>query len=160
MDVGLSIRDMAKWCGLSAYTLRYYERAGLIRAVARASSGHRRYRAEDKDWIAFLRRLRATGMSIRQMAEFAKLRAQGEATIPNRKVLLEQHTKTVRTRIHALEEAERVLSAKIEHYRTLEQSMARVVLRQSKREQHHGKPIRKRSGKAEGDRRTARRAGR
>jgi len=156
MDQGVSIRDMAKQCGLSAYTLRYYERAGLIRAVVRASSGHRRYRAEDKEWIAFLTRLRATGMSIRQMAQFAKLRAQGDATIPNRRVLLEQHIESVRTRIDALEEAESALSAKIEHYRALEQSMAPAAPRQSKRERHHGKPIRKRSGKTEGDRRSSR----
>lgn len=156
MNIGVSIRDMAKLCGLSAYTLRYYERMGLIRAVARASSGHRRYRADDKDWIAFLMRLRATGMSIRQMTEFARLRAQGDATIPDRRVLLEQHIKTLRTRISTLEEAESTLAAKIEHYRALEQSMAPAGQRQSKRERHHGKPIRKRPDKAARDRRIAR----
>src|SRR5690242_18820251 len=141
MDQGVSIRDMAQHCGLYAYTLRYYERAGLIRAVARASSGHRRYRAEDKDWVAFLTRLRATGMPIRQMAQFARLRAQGDTTIADRRVLLEQHTASVRTRIDALEKAERALSAKIAHYRALEQSMVPAARRQSKRERHHGKPI-------------------
>src|SRR5690348_5208100 len=98
MTHNLSIQQMAKQCGLSAFTLRYYERAGLIRAVARSSSGHRRYSVQDRDWVEFLNRLRETAMPIRQMARFARLRAQGDGTIAERRRLLEQHVEAVNTR--------------------------------------------------------------
>ena len=55
--------------------LRYYERAGLmLRRVGRAPSSHRRYTADDVRWIVLLTRLRATGMPIRRVREYAALR--------------------------------------------------------------------------------------
>lgn len=57
---------------LSVHTLRYYERIGLVAPICRASSGHRRYSSQDIAWIEFLTRLRATGMPIRQMQQFAE----------------------------------------------------------------------------------------
>lgn len=67
MDTFHSISQMAEACGLSAHTLRYYERVGLLRAIARATSGHRCFSSSDLAWVAFLMRLRATGMPIRAM---------------------------------------------------------------------------------------------
>lgn len=67
MTAALSIQQGAATCGLSVHTLRYYERIGLIRPVPRRGNGHRRYRADDMGWIAFLVRLRATGMSVEEM---------------------------------------------------------------------------------------------
>eukprot|EP01042_Synura_sphagnicola_P015488 gene15489-19614_t len=56
----LTIAEVAKRTGLTAHTLRYYERAGLIAPVARAPGGQRRYAASDMEWIGFLLRLRET----------------------------------------------------------------------------------------------------
>jgi DNA-binding transcriptional MerR regulator len=66
----------------SAHTLRYYERAGLIEPVARTPTGHRRYARADLEHLQFLHCLRATGMSIRRMQEFAALVRQGESARP------------------------------------------------------------------------------
>ena len=63
-DPGLPIAEVAQRTGLSKDTLRYYEKAGLIEAVDRSSAGQRRCTTTDLDWLAFLMRLRATGMSI------------------------------------------------------------------------------------------------
>ena len=79
----LTIADVAAMSGLSAHTLRYDERIGLLDPVARAHGGQRRYRGDDLAWLAFLQRLRATGMPIRGMQRFAELRRQGDATIAN-----------------------------------------------------------------------------
>lgn len=62
----------------SGYTLRYYERAGLIQAVTRTGGNQRRYQPGDVEWVRFLR-LRETGMPISQMHQYADLRAEGEA---------------------------------------------------------------------------------
>src|SRR5690348_8852888 len=87
----LSIAEVATLTGLSKDTLRYYEKARLIEAVVRSSGGQRRYAASDLDWLAFLLRLRATGMSIADMRRFADLRRDGDASVPSRLELLTRH---------------------------------------------------------------------
>ena len=85
MESGLNIEAVARRTGLSAHTLRYYERIGLIAPVARAAGGQRRYAASDLDWIGFLQRLRETRMPIGQMLVFAELRSAGNTTVPARR---------------------------------------------------------------------------
>ena len=50
-DSGFTIRSMAERCGMTAHTLRYYERVGLIQPVGRARNGHRRYSEADAAWV-------------------------------------------------------------------------------------------------------------
>lgn len=116
----MPIGQFAARTGLSAHTLRYYERIGLLDPVDRAPSGHRRYSAGDLAWVAFLTRLRATGMPIRQMQRFAMLRRQGEDTLRERRELLEAHERSVRTRVGELEADLAAITAKLDHYATLE----------------------------------------
>jgi DNA-binding transcriptional MerR regulator len=122
MDGFLSITDVAKRTGLSAHTLRYYERAGLIAPVGRAPGGQRRYAAADLDWIGFLLRLRDTRMPIGQMQVFARLRSQGDSTVPARRALLAQHLAEVQASIQAMQHAAQVLQTKVEHYQNLERT--------------------------------------
>jgi DNA-binding transcriptional MerR regulator len=91
----LSIAEAARASGLSAHTLRYYERTGLLEPVTRDGSGHRRYREVDLEWISFLTKLRATGMSIREVRRYAELMKAGEATSEERLALLEAHRDNV-----------------------------------------------------------------
>ena len=114
------MRDFSARLGLSAHTLRYYERIGLLDLVERAANGHRRYSAEDAAWVEFLRRLRATGMPIRQMQQFAALRRLGDATLQERRELLEAHQRTVLQRKAELEADLAAIAEKIHHYQTLE----------------------------------------
>jgi DNA-binding transcriptional MerR regulator len=123
MDIELlTIEQVAELTGLSAHTLRYYERIGLLDPVGRATSGHRRYVAKDLAWIEFLTRLRATGMSIRHMQEFATLRRQGDATIARRCALLEAHQQMVQTHIEELQQNLKAIRQKIEMYHQGEES--------------------------------------
>ena len=86
-----TIAEVAALSGLSAHTLRYYERIGLLDPVARVHGGQRRYDAKDLAWLAFLQRLRATGMPIRDMQRYAELRRQGDSTLAARRALLKGH---------------------------------------------------------------------
>jgi DNA-binding transcriptional MerR regulator len=122
MERGLDIRDVAKLTGLSAHTLRHYERIGLLDAIDRAPGGQRRYAAADLDWIAFLTRLRATGMSIRQMQRFAELRRLGTASVAERRAMLEAHGVEVKQRLRDLELNLTAIDEKIEQYRAMEES--------------------------------------
>lgn len=156
MERNVSIREMANRCGLSPYTLRYYERAGLIRPVSRSASGHRRYSLSDEAWVAFLNRLRATGMSIRQMAQFARLRAQGDVSVSARRAMLKAHMSAVQSKVAALQESLVALAEKIEHYEAIERSMAAPTARQPPQRERHGQSIRPRTEKTGRDRRRAR----
>ena len=77
--------------GVTKHTLRYYEREGLLPAVGKAPSGHRRYSPGDLEWVRFLQLLRATGMPIREMKEFVALTHAGDHTIPDRIAVLERY---------------------------------------------------------------------
>ena len=119
-----TIREAAQQTGASAHTLRYYERVGLIGRVDRAADGKRRYSETDVIWLAFLRRLRATGMSVAQMRQFARLRAGGDAMAHDRRLLLEEHANVVRVQIASLSENLEILERKVAHFRRLEEVMA------------------------------------
>jgi len=116
---GITIGEAAQRTGLSVDTLRYYERAGLIDPVRRAPNG-RRYDEIDLLWLAFLRRLRTTGMPIAQMRRFARLRYAGDATAGERRELLEEHAGVVRNRLAELSESLEIVERKITHFRHLE----------------------------------------
>lgn len=123
MESHLTITEVAKRTGLTAHTLRYYERAGLIAPVSRAPGGQRRYAASDLDWIGFLLRLRETRMPIGQMQVFARLRGEGNETVPDRRQLLQTHLSQVLESITAMQQAAQALQAKIEHYQAVELSL-------------------------------------
>jgi DNA-binding transcriptional MerR regulator len=120
MDAELSIQQVAAATQLSTHTLRYYERMGLIVAIERASSGHRRYSSQDIAWIHFLIRLRATRMPIRQMQQFAELRSAGNVTLTQRRQLLETHEQQIQQQLHDLTQNLNAIQEKIQHYKALE----------------------------------------
>ncbi len=97
-----SIAEAAERSGVSAHTLRYYERIGLLARVPRARSGHRRFGNEEVRWIAFLRKLQATGMPIRAMVQYAQLVRRGEGTEAARMALLVEHEARVVARMREL----------------------------------------------------------
>ncbi|MCC6831576.1 MAG: MerR family transcriptional regulator [Thermoleophilia bacterium] len=115
-----TITEVATIAGLSAHTLRYYERIGLLDPVPRVHGGQRRYGAGDLAWLAFVQRLRATGMPIRDMRRFAELRREGDHTIGERRELLERHRTEVLARIAELERDLTAVTGKITTYRNLE----------------------------------------
>ena len=118
----LTINQAAQLSGLSAHTLRYYERIGLLDPVGRASNGHRRYTAKDLAWLDFLTRLRTTDMPICQMQEFAALRRQGDATIAQRIALLEAHQQAVQSQIAELQRNLEAITGKIKYYHQMEKN--------------------------------------
>ena len=115
--VSLSIAEAAEASGLSAYTLRYYEQIGLIATIDRRS-GARRYSDADMRWLDFLVRLRATGMSMRDMQRYARLLRQGngDASLDERQAMLEAHAARLETDIRAQRETLQYIRKKIRGY--------------------------------------------
>lgn len=105
---------------MTAHTLRYYERVGLIQPVGRARNGHRRYSKADEAWLNFLHCMRATNMPIREMQRYAGLRENGDATSLERRKILEDHQAQIAAQIVALQQAHALLTHKIANYRKIE----------------------------------------
>jgi DNA-binding transcriptional MerR regulator len=114
----LSISDAAQLTGLSAHTLRYYERAGLmLDPIERAPSTHRRYSEAEIRWVTLLTKLRATGMPIRRIREYAELVRAGEGNEAERLALLEAHRDAVIEQLDAMRRNLEAIDYKIEIYR-------------------------------------------
>jgi DNA-binding transcriptional MerR regulator len=115
----LTIQEVTKATGLSAHTLRYYERIGLIHPIERQENTRRRYTADDVGWIDFLLKLRATGMSIKDMQKYAELQRQGDATLPERVEMLKSLRDSVEAHIDELNEHLKLIYYKIEIYENI-----------------------------------------
>jgi DNA-binding transcriptional MerR regulator len=95
-EAGCSIARAAELTGLTADTLRYYERDGLmLSTVGRSATGHRRYHEADLRWIELINCLRGTGMPIRDVRRYAALVRAGAGTEGERLELLRDHRQQV-----------------------------------------------------------------
>ena len=116
---GLSIAEAARRTGVSAHTLRYYERAGLVvTTVDRTGGGRRRYHQLDLDWIVVCARLRATGMPIKTIRRYAELVRAGRGNEDERLGLLESHRAQVVAKLAELGENLELIDHKIDVYRS------------------------------------------
>lgn len=113
-----SIGAFAALTGLSVHTLRYYEQEHLLEPE-RSASNRRRYTDRDLAWVAFLKRLKATGMPIKEIQRYAAFRQAGASTVPERLNLLVAHCRALDAQIAQLQEHRDRLDEKIDFYRQL-----------------------------------------
>ncbi|MGH3752575.1 MAG: MerR family transcriptional regulator [Pseudonocardiaceae bacterium] len=111
----LAIGEVAELTGVSAHTLRYYERAGLVE-VGRDAGGRRVYDSEALARVIFVTRLRSSDMPIRDIARYLALVGQGEDSVPARLALMQSHRAAIQHRIQELHEALAVIDYKIATY--------------------------------------------
>ncbi|MFF8834968.1 MerR family transcriptional regulator [Streptomyces sp. NPDC015130] len=113
-----TISEVAALTGLSAHTLRWYERIGLMPHVDRSHTGQRRFSERDLGWLGFVGKLRLTGMPVADMVRYAELVREGDHTRNDRRELLEATRRDVLARITELQDTLAVLDVKIGHYGT------------------------------------------
>ena len=111
-----TISEVVALTGLTAHTLRWYERIGLLDHVDRSHTGQRRYCNRDLDWLDFVSKLRLTGMPVADMVRYAELAREGESTFAQRRELLEATRRDVQARIAELNGTLAVLNRKIQLY--------------------------------------------
>lgn len=114
----MHIKDFAAQTGLSTDTLRYYEKEGLLQP-ARDANGYRNYGTRDVDWITFILRLKAMGVPLARIKEYACLRHRGDSTIPARYAILAAHQEILAAKQQELAAHQAYLAQKLAHYRTL-----------------------------------------
>ena len=98
-----SIREMSEKTGLSAHTLRYYEKEGLLSNVERTAGGFRQYSDEDLEALGLICCLKNTGMSLDEINRFVSLSRKGEQTLRERVELLREHRENVIARINEMQ---------------------------------------------------------
>jgi DNA-binding transcriptional MerR regulator len=116
MAMTMTIQRASAETGLSADTLRYYERIGVLPGIARSESGHRRFSENDIGWIKLVQCLRATGMPIEDLHRYAMLMQQGDSTAAERLRLLEDHRRRIRSDLRELKTALELVERKIAGY--------------------------------------------
>lgn len=112
----MKIAEVSKKCGVSADTLRYYERVGLIPKVNRNKSGIRDYTEEDCGWVEFIKCMRGAGLPIEVLIEYVALFQQGDETIDARKNLLIEQRKHLAEKMKDIKKTIERLDYKIERY--------------------------------------------
>ncbi|CDM68022.1 transcriptional regulator, MerR family [Clostridium bornimense] len=112
----MTITEVSEKFGLTADTLRYYERIGLLPKVNRNKSGNRDYTEEDCNWISFIKCMRSAGLSIEVLIEYVALFQKGEETIHLRKELLIEQRKQLADKIEEMQNTLAYLDKKIYGY--------------------------------------------
>jgi len=95
-----SIGTVAKKTGLSSYTLRYYEKAGLTPFVKRDDHGRRIFNDDDLDLLALIRCLKQTGMTLEDIRQFVSWCQAGDGTLTERLAMFQQQKLAVEQQIH------------------------------------------------------------
>lgn len=111
----MTIGEIAEKTNLPESALRYYEKKGLLR-VARDHNGRRDYEKSDVEWIKFIRRLKETGMLLKDIKRYSELRYRGDITMPERLEMLQRHREYVQGQLMKWNECLQNLDDKIVFY--------------------------------------------
>ena len=106
----------AEKIGISAHTLRFYHKEGLLPNVGRDEHGNRRFTDNDLQWLSLLQCLKNTGMSLKDIKRFAECSTIGDDTIDERLALFESQTENVKCQIAELKRYLKLLEYKLAFY--------------------------------------------
>ncbi|MFJ9682170.1 MerR family transcriptional regulator [Streptomyces sp. NPDC101194] len=112
----LTIGQVAERTGLSVHTLRFYEKEGLFALPVRRVRGNRVYGEKDLEWLHLCTRLRASGMPLPAIREYAALVREGPTTLQARLALLHTHQQRITTQIEELSSCSALISHKVALY--------------------------------------------
>ncbi len=112
----MTISEVAKKYNLSADTIRYYERIGLIPRVNRNASGIRNFTENDCGWVEFIKCMRGAGLPIEALIDYVALFQQGDRTVEARKSILVEQRDVLIERMKEMQSTLERLNLKIEHY--------------------------------------------
>lgn len=121
----MTIREIAAKTNMSTDTLRYYERIGLLPPVPRNAAGIRNY---DEYFVNFIKKLKASGMSLEHIIDYIRLAEKGDATIQERKKLLAEARETLLDKINSLQLVAELADYQLRNYENLLQPETYALL--------------------------------
>lgn len=124
----MTIREIAAKTNMSTDTLRYYERIGLLPPVPRNAAGIRNYDEYFVNFINFIKKLKASGMSLEHIIDYIRLAEMGDATIQERKKLLAEARETLLDKINSLQLVAELADYQLRKYENLLQPETYALL--------------------------------
>lgn len=113
-----TIGEAAKALNLTPYTLRYYDKEGLIPFVERTPSGIRLFKESDIDALKIIECLKSTGMPIKEIKSFIDWCSEGDATLQQRFDMFMERKATVEAQMEELRKTMEVIEHKCKYYKT------------------------------------------
>lgn len=113
-----SIKEAAERSGITAHTIRYYEKEGLLPFVERKPSGVRVFSDRDLAWLSLITCLKNTGMPIKGIREFVNWYMEGDVSLAQRLEMFEAHKKNVEEQIAQLQKYLEKIDYKVWYYQT------------------------------------------
>lgn len=124
----MTIREIAAKTNMSTDTLRYYERIGLLPPMPRNAAGIRNYDEYFVNFINFIKKLKASGMSLEHIIDYIRLAEMGDATIQERKKLLAEARETLLDKINSLQLVAELADYQLRNYENLLQPETYALL--------------------------------
>ena len=124
----MTIREIAAKTNMSTDTLRYYERIGLLPPVPRNAAVIRNYDEYFVNFINFIKKLKASGMSLEHIIDYIRLAEMGDATIQERKKLLAEARETLLDKINSLQLVAELADYQLRNYENLLQPETYALL--------------------------------
>lgn len=112
----MNIKEVAQKYDLTADTLRYYEKVGLIPKVHRNDVGYRDFTEEDINWVEFAKCMRNAGMSVESLSKYVALFQKGESTIDQRKQILLDQQAVMAEKLKDMQATYDRLTKKVDNY--------------------------------------------
>lgn len=132
----MTIREIAAKTNMSTDTLRYYGRIGLLPPVPRNAAGIRNYDEYFVNFINFIKKLKASGMSLEHIIDYIRLAEMGDATIQERKKLLAEARETLLDKINSLQLVAELADYQLRNYENLLQPETYALLNRHRLRKH------------------------
>ncbi|KKK39051.1 MerR family transcriptional regulator [Mesobacillus campisalis] len=113
-----SISEAAKELNLTAYTLRYYDKEGLLPFVERTPNGTRLFKAADIGALKIIECLKSTGMPIKEIKHFIDWCSEGDSTLQQRYDMFLERKATVEAQMEELKKTMELIEHKCQYYKT------------------------------------------
>lgn len=111
-----TVGEMARFLNVSASTLRYYDKEGLLPFVERSNSGIRMFSDKDYEWLKIIECLKKSGLSIKEIRSYIDMTKRGDDSLEERLQLLEERKKDVERQMKELQETLDLLKYKCWYY--------------------------------------------
>jgi DNA-binding transcriptional MerR regulator len=111
-----TINEVATICNVTAHTLRFYDKEGLMPFVGRNNAGNRVFTEHDLNIIKLICCLKNTGMQIKEIKTYIDMFMQGAETIQKRTEILTEHRKEVLRQIEEKKKNLNIIDLKIALY--------------------------------------------
>lgn len=111
-----TIGEASKKMGITAHTLRFYDKQGLLPLVERDHQGHRVFKESDLDWLRLIECFKQTGLPIKQIRQYLELCLLGDATLQTRLAYMCRHKETILQKRQELDQYLLTIDRKIRFY--------------------------------------------